>query len=59
MSHGTKYIVLYNNSCRCFLRLYLFTVHKEPVYINFHNLERFTVHFNPGILISKLIIFIK
>ena len=27
--------------------------------INFHNLERFTEHFNPGILISKLLIFIN
>ena len=27
--------------------------------INFHNLERFRVHFKPGILISKLLIFIN
>ena len=27
--------------------------------INFHNLERFTVHFNPGTLNSKLLIFIN
>ena len=27
--------------------------------INFHNLERFTVRFNPGIPISKLLIFIN
>ena len=28
-------------------------------YSNFHNLERFTVHFNPGTLNSKLLIFIN
>ena len=27
--------------------------------INNHNLERFTLHFNPGILISNLLIFIN
>ena len=35
--------------------------HNLLIFINFHNLKRFTVHFNPGILISKLhvLIFIK
>ena len=36
-SHGTKYIVHLNNSCRCFPRVYLFTVHKEPVYVCLDN----------------------